>query len=261
MRTLVKAPPFRDTAESNEIGSAFRTTQWTRLLGPIIDGDGRPEADEALNELCSIYSPPLRAYVRRWPRPQRGTGYYSVQDAEDIVQDFIFQLIKRKAFKRPRKQEGRFRTWLVVCLRRFLINRYKSETTVRRGGGVPPVPLPEPTEPGEPLDPKTVDSEFTKAWAWTVVETAIAQVRAVYAKRGYAARFDSIKGCLPGGPAMLPTHELANNLGVSVGALQKSIHDLRKKVREEIQRQVARTVETEDELNDEVQYLLSALGK
>ena len=88
----------------------FRTTQWTALLKPIRERSAQAEA--ALNELCKLYVPPLRAVVERWPNP-KGGGCYNHHDAQDIVQDFIATLLKNDALERPQRDKGRFRTFLL----------------------------------------------------------------------------------------------------------------------------------------------------
>ena len=57
----------------------FKSTMWTVVL--TAQAKGTSEADEALAKLCGVYWLPLYTYVRR-----RG---YSVQDAEDITQEFL----------------------------------------------------------------------------------------------------------------------------------------------------------------------------
>ena len=243
---------------SDASGGFFRTTQWTVLLKPIRERSAQAEA--ALNELCKLYVPPLRSFVERWPNPQRGAGCYNQHDAQDIVQDFIATLLKHDAFERPQRDKGRFRTFLLVSLKRFLINRFRSQTAEKHGSGALHEQLGE-LGAAEPADPKTVESEFDRRWAWTLLEAAISQVKEKYAERGQADRFDDLKGCLPGGPPMLSRDELAGKWAVPVGAVDKAIHDLRKKVKTAVQDHIASTVETPEEAAEELKYLMTAIGK
>ena len=60
---------------------------------------------------------------------------------------------------------------------------------------------------------------------------------------------------------MLSRDELAAKWAVAVGAVDKAIHDLRKKVKTAVQDQIARTAETPDESARELKYLMTAIGK
>ena len=93
--------------------SAFATTRWSLVLA--LREESSEEAEEALAELCRCYWFPLYAYARR-----RG---YSPEDAEDIVQEFIAELLRMGSFARADPQRGRFRTFLLSSLNHFLNRR------------------------------------------------------------------------------------------------------------------------------------------
>ena len=94
------APSGRRDAERAQ----FATTRWSVVLAAGAATDG--EAREALTQLCESYWYPLYAYVRR-----RG---YPAEDAQDLTQAFIAQLLEKRALQVADPQRGRFRSFLLV---------------------------------------------------------------------------------------------------------------------------------------------------
>src|SRR3954466_11244981 len=84
-------------------------------------------AREALANLCSAYWYPLYAFVRR----QGSTPH----EAEDLTQEFFFRFLERNALGNVERATGKFRSFLLACLKNFLINERDRAQAQRRGGG------------------------------------------------------------------------------------------------------------------------------
>ena len=138
----------------------FATTRWTLVLRA---GDAQVpmQAGQALAELCQTYWYPLYAYVRR-----RG---YSPQDAEDLTQEFFLQLLENNWVARADQSKGRFRSFLLTALNRFLANQWDKVSSQKRGGHLRSLPLSmedaESRFSREPVDTCTPEQEFEKQWA------------------------------------------------------------------------------------------------
>lgn len=76
---------------------------------------GSPAATEALENLCRTYWYPLYAYIRR-----RGSGH---EDAQDLTQGFLLQLLEHDAFNRVEQSRGRFRSFLLASLKYYLADQ------------------------------------------------------------------------------------------------------------------------------------------
>src|SRR6476660_177778 len=100
--------------------AAFQTTNWSVILKA---GQG---SEAALTKLCQLYWQPLYAYIRH-----RGQG---VQSAQDLTQSFFIHLLEHDAFRGVAPAKGRFRSFLLVCLKHFLENEWDKARTVKRGG-------------------------------------------------------------------------------------------------------------------------------
>jgi len=105
----------------------FPTTRWS-LLDLIRRGDAETTR-EALGELLSRYLPALQAHLTR------GRGL-TPDDADDLIQEFIAgKILERDLISRADRQLGKFRTFLLTALDRFLIDRLRHGGARKRSPG------------------------------------------------------------------------------------------------------------------------------
>lgn len=81
-------------------------------------------AQEALSRLCEMYWYPLYKYVRR-----RG---YSPEDAKDLTQEFFVRFLAHNWVARADRRKGRFRSFLLMAMSRFLANEWDKVRTQKR---------------------------------------------------------------------------------------------------------------------------------
>src|SRR2546425_9512446 len=149
----------------------FHTTHWTAILVAQA-GDGTA-AREALANLCSAYWYPLYVFIRR-----QGPSHH---EAEDLTQEFFRRFLERHALGSVQPGAGKFRSFLLVCLKNFLTNERERAQAQRRGGGCPAISL-DSTEAEtrysiEPVDTLTPEAEFERRWAFAVLERTMAELR------------------------------------------------------------------------------------
>ena len=100
------------SSEGSRRSPVFATTRWSVVLEA---GDDRnPEAEEALEVLCGAYWYPLYAYTRR-----QG---YDAPAAADLTQAFFARFLEKEYLKSVDPEKGRFRAFLLACMRHFLSN-------------------------------------------------------------------------------------------------------------------------------------------
>src|SRR5689334_5862694 len=92
-------------------GGAFPSTIWTVILASRGDDQSR---GRALESLCQRYWRPVYAWVRRSGRGR--------EDAEDLTQAFFVKVLAQQAIERADRERGRFRSYLLTMLRRFLVD-------------------------------------------------------------------------------------------------------------------------------------------
>lgn len=233
---------------------SFETTQWSLVVAA--GSDDSSAARTALAALCEAYWYPLYAYVRR-----RGTN---ADDARDLTQGFLASLLERRDFEHLNRERGRFRAFLLASLQHFLSNDATRRRTQKRGGGITLLPLSFDDAEGryriEPAEPATPETLYERRWALTVIERVMSQLRCDWEATGRGAEFDELKSCLlgtnpPGGYAAI-----AARLGTSEGAVKTAVHRLRRTFQAELRKDIAETVSDPADVDDEIRYLVRALG-
>lgn len=231
-------------------GPRFKATQWSVLA--LAAQSNAPGALQALDDLCRAYWQPLCRFIQ-----SQGT---SEADAQDLTQAFLLNFINSKSFLRADPLKGRFRSFLLSSLKNFLHDEWDKRTAARRGGGQPLVSLdinPSPTI--DPVGPTAGDAYFDKAWAVTLLDRAIKEVRARWEERGKLAVFEALESYLAGTEETDDYATAAEKLGISIPAVTTLIHRLRKEYREILRGEVGRTVSDPHAINAELRHLCLAL--
>src|SRR3954462_1481455 len=153
-------PDAEDSSEPAQ-RSAFVTTHWSVVLAAGQADSSLARA--ALEKLCSAYWYPLYVFVRRLGQ--------SPHDAEDIVQSFFAQAIEKNFVAAADQMKGRFRSFLLIALKRFMANEWHKSRTQKRGGAEHPIALDALTAEErykiEPADRLTAEHLFERRWAMT----------------------------------------------------------------------------------------------
>ena len=230
----------------------FRTTRWTLVIGSIGDS---ATARTALSELCEIYWGPVYAFVRRSGLPADQAG--------DLTQAFFTRVLEKDAFRDARPDRGRFRSYLLGCLRHFLSNARDAEQALKRGGGRHHVSLDGDADDSylvEPTDDLTPERIYERRWMMAVLDQAMARVEAKYVESGRGPLFARLKGALTTDEG-IPYAELAVSLATSEGALRVAVHRLRRDYGAALRATIAETVDRPSDVDDELRYLLTIVGR
>ena len=232
----------------------FHTTHWTVVLAAR-DKSGCG-ASEALATLCSTYWYPLYAFIRRRDS--------SPHEAEALTQEFFLRFLDSHALEKVQPGAGKFRSFLLVCLKNFLANERERARAQRRGGGYSFLHLDageaETRYSLEPADNLTPDAVFQRRWAFAVLERTIRELGHEYEREEKQLLFEELQGFLPGGQGSVSRAELAAKRGVTAGAIDVAVHRLRQRFGILLREQVAQTVSSIDEVEEEIRYLISVLS-
>lgn len=254
----MSTPSHGDTPEATGMDvaprAAFVTTHWSVVLAA-----GRNETTQsrgALEQLCRVYWYPLYAHVRRRGR--------SPEDAQDLTQEFFARLLERQWLARADRACGRFRTFLLVALERFLANEWDRARAQKRGGGVPTLPLQWDTAETrygrEPADPRTPEQAFERRWAIALLDEVLRRLEAEQQAEGKADQFAALKPCLAGESASLSYAQIADATGLSEGAVKVAVHRLRHRYRELLRAEIAQTVGLAEDVDAEMRHLFQVLS-
>jgi RNA polymerase sigma-70 factor (ECF subfamily) len=249
--------PLMKRNESLASGDAarFRTTRWSVVL--LLAQTQVPGSQSALADLCRIYWSPLYAYARR-----RG---YSPEDTQDLTQGFFLRPLERKSLRHVAPEKGKFRSFLLASLKHYLSDQFDRDKSIKRGGEIEFVPVDlesgEDRYSGEPVDLLGAEKIFDARWALTLFNHALERLRQEYASRDKIAILDTLQPFLdPTNSQRLPSYEeMAAQLQLSLSGKKNLIHRLRKRHKQILREEVARTVTDPRAVDDEIRALCEAL--
>jgi DNA-directed RNA polymerase specialized sigma24 family protein len=222
-------------------GSTFSETLWSTVIRAKDDG-------AALGRLIERTWKPLYFYLRRKGR--------DVEAAKDQTQAFFSHLIEHRLMDRVVQGRGRFRGFLLAALEHFLANEYRGATAKKRGGGTAPVTLDfsQAEAQYEPGLAETPESLYTRAWAVSVIDGALQDLR-----QDLGDRFDAVRDHLAARSVRPTYRETAANLGITEFDVANLLQKCRARLGELIVARVRDTVEGDP--GEEVSELLRALGR
>ncbi|MFN2508841.1 MAG: RNA polymerase sigma factor [Chthoniobacterales bacterium] len=238
----------------------FMTTRWSVVLSSADGEKDNDQARAALSELCRIYWQPVFAFICRWG--------YSVEDAQDLTQDFFVLVLEGNLLRQADPARGRFRSLLLKSLQNFLADAHEKRSTKKRGGRVKFVPWNDgmgetPSNlrvPAHMMNTWTPERLFDIRWAATMVERALRRLRQECEARGRRRVFDVLSGLLSAERREVSYEEFSKPLGVTGDAVKRLIYHLRRRYRAILREEVAQTVADEREVEDEIRYLCAALA-
>ena len=225
----------------------FQTTRWSVVL----NARAEPElAQQALETLCRTYRSPVYAFI---------SGHnYTAESAEDLTQAFFARFIEEAYYLKADPLRGRFRTLLLTALKRFLDDACDRETAVKRGGRMQFQALDSTTSsngatriPGH----DTPEFAFHRAWAHTVVQSALRQLRGEAREAGKTGLFDELSAFIAERPDDDDYARVAAKFGMRRNTIAVAVHRLRHRLRELIREQLADTAVDDTELDRELREL------
>ena len=241
--------------QQEPFGRRFGTTRWSIVLAA--GGPATPDSRNATAALFEQYWYPLYAYLRR--------AGHEASDAEDLVQGFLLRLLEKDGLQSADPQRGRFRSFLLVALKHFVINEWERRRAQKRGGEQTAVSLDlrsgEERFRREPQDESTPETVYERQWALTTLERALERLRAECQAAGKEGLFEHLRPYLSSS-AEAPRHaDTAAATGMTEGAVKVAVHRLRRRCGDLLREEIAGTVSSREELQEEVDYLIAAAGR
>jgi RNA polymerase sigma factor (sigma-70 family) len=255
--TLVNGSPGKQRGDEPR---EFVTTRWSVILSAGNLGRQEQKAHDALAELCRTYWRPIFSFVQA-----RG---YSIEDAQDLTQDFFVTILKKNRLQHADRNRGRFRSLLLRSLQNFLINAAEETHAHKRGGGVEFISWDDwmaeaPSQlsiPIQALDSLLPERIFDLTWATTVVEHALQRLREECESKGKLWLFQTLSSHLADERDELSYANLSEKLGMAETAVKKQLYNMRQRYRSLLRDEVSQTVEDPADVDDEIRYLCAALA-
>jgi RNA polymerase sigma-70 factor (ECF subfamily) len=239
----------------------FQATRWSLVaaLDPGQDtlGQHAAPARQRLLELCLRYWYPVYLYLRR--------SGHSAEAAQVLAANFFDALLQRRGSGAGRGHDGRFRTFLLVELHRFLA---EGATAARDGSTIAPLDLD--------LQPPTVaqlearrqregdaggspELALRRGFALEVIAQAMRRIEDEARQAGRLPMFSALQPYLASDPVPGIYADLAQRLDVSPLFLTLALKRLRERFRELVDDEIAQTVASATALEEERRSLHAAL--
>lgn len=160
-----------DKTDMGGAGEAFLTTHWSIIDSVTSSDDDKNRA--LIGLLLSKYWKPVYCYLRR-------KGYDNEQ-AKDLTQGFFHEVVLgRGLIQKADQSKGRFRSFLLIALNRYLITTRTGQAAQKR---IPQnklvsldvMDLPELRQAASELTP---EDSFNYAWVSALLEQVLGEVEA-----------------------------------------------------------------------------------
>lgn len=240
-------------------GGAFPTTDWGLLAGVR---DSAAEAKlVALDSLIRRYWKPVFVFLR--------CSGSDVEAAKDLTQAFFAQWIERDVFAQADETKGRFRSFMLSCLKRFVSNARRADHAQKRRPPAGLVSLDELLEvselPAGPAPGGTPDQGFDRTWASEVVVRVLRSLEAECLRTGKQAHYAIfasrvIKPILEGlaAPSMA---ELAKQYGMTEKQAANALLTAKRAYQRILHKDIRLYAKSEAEVATEVRELFRILGQ
>ena len=237
---------------------AFLTTHWS-----LIDNiQASHDKDRALIKLLlQRYWKPVYCYLRR-----KG---FNNEDTKDLTQGFFHEVVlNRQLIQRSDQAKGRFRSFLLHAVNQYIINqRAKQTATIRIPRdklvsleSIDPSELPEDMSACEP------DASYNYAWVSALLDQVLAAVKQNCSEEGLQTHWEFfnariVEPILTGEP-IPPLSEICTHLGVEdTRRASNMIITVKRRFREMLRRHIRNTVISTDQVEEELDEIISFLPK
>jgi len=203
-----------------------------------------------LDTLIRTYWRPVYDYLRRkWGK--------SNEDSKDLTQAFFADLLGRPFLERVSPEKGRFRTFLLSCLKNFLHKQHDAKQALKRGGGKTPIPL-DFVDAAEPVDARTPEEAFERSWEQAVVRETVRRLQGVYEKEDRGNYFTVFRKYDLEGDARVSYAAVAKELRIRESDVTNFLSHARTRFRDLARDVVRDSLSDEGQLSGEMKHLFGA---
>jgi RNA polymerase sigma-70 factor (ECF subfamily) len=237
----------------------FQTTHWSEIGAAKTHNKSHQE--NILNNLIKKYWRPVYCYLLK-----KG---YDNETTKDLTQSFFYEIFLGKGIVNQADQsKGRFRTFLLTALDRYVISVHRKETAQKRLPAAGLLKLDAIDSPdltaGIPL--VTPDQAFLYTWATDLIDQTIRTVKEEYYLGGKAAHWDVFAARLLRPiieDQQAPTiTELCEVYGIdSESRVSNMIVTVKRRFRSVLREQLRKSVKSDDEVDQEFRDLFEVLSQ
>lgn len=233
----------------------FPATHYSAIVA--VSSEDPTTRTRAYEHIINAYWKPVYKYVRvKWHK--------SNEDAKDLTQAFFAKVMEKEFFTSYDPERSRFRTFLRVCLDRFLANEDKATSRIKRGGATHVLSLDFENADGELLHANmsangSVEEYFDKEWVRHMFALAVTKLKAHFESTGkpiYFQLFELYHLTDDTQSRMLSYEQLAVQFDISVSNVTNYLSSARREFRKIVLEELKNVTATEQEFREEARELL-----
>jgi len=238
--------------------ASFPVTRWSLIVSAR--SDQVQERQRALDVLIAAYWKPVYKHIRlKWQK--------EAEDAKDLTQEFFARVLERDFFASFDPARARLRTFLRVCVDRFVSNENQASQRLKRGGEFQIVALDFKAAEGElqavdvPVA-DTMDDLFAREWIRSLFELAVEQLRRECEQAGKRIHFQLLEMYdIEEGGRDLTYDDVAERYGLKPSDVTNYLAYARREFRRIVLEQLRLSTATEEEFRNEALAVLGARVK
>jgi DNA-directed RNA polymerase specialized sigma24 family protein len=240
-------------------GRTFQTTQWTAIEQIKSGDDTRNRA--LIGDMLSAYWKPVYCYLRH-------KGYDNEQ-AKDLTQGFFHEIVLgRKLIQQADHAKGRFRTFLLTALDRYLTSAHRKQTAKKRIPRNKLIQMDDMQPPDLPdaVEGLTSEESFNYVWISQLLDEMLAEVRAECRRRGMEVHWKIFRARvlepILEGTAPPPLAEVCKRHGIGDGIKAANmILTVKRRFQAALRRRLRQSVASEADVSEEMVELMQFLRK
>lgn len=227
------------------------------LLEPA-RGDDQEQYRATMERLAVAYWRPVYCFIR--------TKGYPASRAEDLTQEFFLRLLDRDWLRRADRQRGRFRTFLLTILVRFLSDQGPNRAPRQRQFDSQMVSISALMRDAdrcfEPPDSHTPERIFMRQWAKAVIATTCRRLESWCLERGRPQWYDvfQLLRFPDPGTQRLSQEAIAEQLGSSRDQVRYAALETSSQFAELLRQEIAGQVESRLDIEQELCELQALLA-
>jgi DNA-directed RNA polymerase specialized sigma24 family protein len=248
------SPPVQNDDPVFRNSGRFPTTRWS-LVSKAKDRLS-PEHVEAVNALVSKYWKPVFYFIR--------AKRYALDRAEDLTQEFFLGFLERDWIRRVDRTRGRFRTFMLTILVRFLAdqgpNRVRRQKRFEQEILSISALLTDRDRTFEPPTDENPESIFMQRWAMALVDHARVEVQRQLAEEDKSMRYALFEAAASADPLKARSQTaLAREHRLTRDQVRYAVNDVRQRLDRQLRAELRRDGCPAEEIDDGVSELIHLL--
>ena len=248
-----------DETKMGGTGRTFQTTLWTDIWNAGSGNDATRQS--SLEDLLKRYWKPVYCYLRH-------KGHDNEQ-AKDLTQGFFQEVVLgHKLIQRADRIKGRFRTFLLTALDRYLISVHRNKSAQKRIPEHKFINLDQanPARLSGPSETLTAEETFNYAWVSSLLDNMLVEVEAECHSHGMEIHWkvfnDKILQPIIEDTAAAPLSDICKKYGIdSEDRASKMIYTVKRRFQAALKRHIHQSVSSEAEVGEELEEIMRFFAK